>query len=67
MGLKDNLLSALQTRSRETSRIESPVDEGNGAVEELTVVDSGTVYKVYKRRWMGVAIIMLLNIVSSWR
>jgi hypothetical protein len=61
-------LSALRTRSRETSRIDSPVDEGNDvAVEELTVVDSETVYKVYKRRWIGVVIIMLLNIVSSWR
>ena len=31
------------------------------------MVDEGTVYRVYKKRWIGVAIIMLLNIVSSWR
>jgi hypothetical protein len=68
MGIKDKL-SAMGTRSRQTAtRIDSPVDEGHDvAVEELTVVDSETVYKVYKRRWLGVAIIMLLNIVSSWR
>lgn len=30
-------------------------------------VDDTAVYKVYKRRWLGVAIIMLLNIVSSWK
>jgi hypothetical protein len=67
MGIKDKW-SAMRARSRETTRLDSPVDEGNDvAVEELTVVDSETVYKVYKRRWIGVVIIMLLNIVSSWR
>ena len=67
MAMKDRL-AALGARSPENStRIYSPVSEMAGAMEELTVVDSGTVYKVYKRRWIGVAIIMLLNIVSSWR
>jgi len=65
--MKDRL-AALSTRSPENStRIDSPVSETAGAMEELVVVDSGTVYKVYKRRWIGVAVIMLLNIVSSWR
>jgi len=67
MAIKDRFV-ALSSRSLENStRIDSPVSEMGGAMEELTVVDSGTVYKVYKRRWIGVAIIMLLNIVSSWR
>src|ERR1700689_4291416 len=66
MGLRDKW-AAMRSRSHQTSRIESPVDYGNEAVEELTVVDSETVYKVYKRRWAGVVIIMWLNIVSSWR
>lgn len=34
--------------------------------EEINL-DETTVYRVYKRRWIGVGIIMLLNIVSSWR
>ena len=37
----------------------------NGA--RFETVDDAPVYKVYKRRWFGVAIIMLLNIVSSWK
>ena len=46
-------------------RIDSPESETNGTA--LEVDDSTTIYRVYKRRWFGVAIIMLLNIVSSWR
>ena len=57
-------LIALKSRGAEHStRIDSP----SNTVREDEVVEDGTVYRVYKKRWIGVAIIMLLNIVSSWR
>jgi hypothetical protein len=65
MAIKDKVM-ALKNRSPEQStRIDSPELETNATA--LEVVDSTTIYRVYKRRWFGVAIIMLLNIVSSWR
>ena|SRR6266516_1366815 len=65
MAIKDKLL-AFKSRSQEqTTRIDSLELERNGTA--LEIVDSTTVYRVYKRRWFGVAIIMSLNIVSSWR
>jgi len=64
MSLKNKFI-ALKSRSTEqTTRIDSPP---NMNIEEDVVVDDGTVYRVYKKRWIGVAIIMLLNIVSAWR
>ena len=52
----------------------SPGDGVTAVDEELTFTPSRqmddvdtTIYKVYKRRWIGVVIIMLLNIVSAWR
>ena len=65
MAIRDKLI-ALKGRTREhTTRINSLEYSPNGQVDTLS--DEGTVYKVYKRRWFGVAIIMLLNIISSWR
>jgi len=59
------------------SRIELKDHNGHGPAvhaleEELNPISSiplsdTTIYKVYKRRWIGVVIIMLLNIVSAWR
>ena len=65
MAITDKLL-AFRSRSQErTTRIASLDSETNGTALEF--LDSTTVYRVYKRRWFGVVIIMLLNIVSSWR
>lgn len=63
MTLKDHLIALKSRSTDQTTRIDSPP---NPAAEEV-VEDDGTVYRVYKKRWIGVAIIMLLNIVSSWR
>jgi hypothetical protein len=43
------------------------VDSGDFTANGDVEIEDPTVYKVYKRRWIGVVIIMLLNIVSSWR
>jgi hypothetical protein len=59
MGIMDRVI-ALKDRSQERAqRVGSAGDDGSN-------IDDPTVYKVYKRRWIGVAIIMLLNIVFSW-
>ena len=58
-------LGTLRSRDDSATRIDSR-DGPNPTVVEVQVEDS-TVYKVYKRRWIGVVFIMLLNIVSSWR
>jgi hypothetical protein len=65
MTIKDKLI-ALKSRPQErTTRIPSPESDMN---RNATVqVDETVIYRVYKRRWLGVVIIMLLNIVSSWR
>lgn len=63
MTLKDQLIALKSRSTDQTTRIDSPP---NLNTEEV-VEDDGTVYRVYKKRWIGVAIIMLLNIVSSWR
>jgi hypothetical protein len=65
MTIKDKLI-ALKGRGaqEESSRIPSPELQMNGAHVDI---DDTTVYRVYKKRWLGVGIIMLLNIVSSWR
>jgi hypothetical protein len=35
--------------------------------EAILEVENPIIYKTYKRRWIGVVNIMLLNIISSWR
>jgi len=62
MTFRDTLLG-LKSRSQEHATRVSSGDFTGNDVE----IEDPTVYKVYKRRWFGVAIIMLLNIVSSWR
>src|SRR5271155_4278362 len=64
MSLKNKLIALKSRSTDQATRIDSPP---NINIEEDVVVDDGTVYRVYKKRWIGVAIIMLLNIVSSWR
>ena len=44
---------------------DSPV-ESNRNVERAAASQSGPVYKVYKRRFFGLAQLVLLNIVVSW-
>jgi hypothetical protein len=63
MTLKDQLIALKSRRTDQTTRIDSPPNLNTEDVAE----EDGTVYRVYKKRWIGVAIIMLLNIVSSWR
>lgn len=64
MTLRETILEGFKSRSQEhATRVSSGDFTGDGEVE----IEDPTVYKVYKRRWLGVAIIMLLNIVSSWR
>ena len=63
MAIKDKI-AVLANRSFEVTRIDSEEDNTNAMTLE---VEDPIVYKVYKRRWIGVVIIMLLNIVSSWR
>ena len=65
MAMKDKIMTLKMGSPEHTTRIDSPESETNGTA--LEVDDSITIYRVYKRRWFGVAIIMLLNIVSSWR
>lgn len=65
MAIKDKIM-ALKNRSPEqTTRIDSPEAETDETGSEF--VDSTAIYRVYKRRWFGVVVIMLLNIISSWR
>jgi hypothetical protein len=64
MAIGSKLIALKNRTNDQTTRITSidytgPADVANENDE--------TVYRVYKRRWLGVAIIMLLNIVSSWR
>lgn len=65
MAIKDKLMALKNGSPEQSTRIDSPELETNATA--LEVDDSTTIYRVYKRRWFGVAIIMLLNIVSSWR
>jgi hypothetical protein len=65
MTLKSQLIAMKSRSSDNTMRIDSP--PGTAGEDDGPGVEDRTVYKVYKRRWLGVAIIMLLNIVSSWR
>jgi len=62
MTFRDTILG-LKSRSQEHATRVSSGDFTGNDVE----IEDPIVYKVYKRRWFGVAIIMLLNIVSSWR
>ena len=65
MTIKDKLIALKSRPQKHTARIPSPESETN---HNATVeVDDTVIYRVYKRRWLGVVIIMLLNIVSSWR
>lgn len=65
MSSKDGPI-ALNSRSEEhITRINSSVEhEANGTTAEI---EDSPIYRVYKRRWIGVVLIMLLNIISSWR
>jgi hypothetical protein len=65
MSLKNKLIALKSRSTDQATRIDSLPN--TNIEEEDVVVDDGTVYRVYKKRWIGVAIIMLLNIVSSWR
>jgi hypothetical protein len=65
MAITDKL-RAMKGRSQDqATRLDSRGDSTANGVD--VDIDEVIVYKVYKRRWLGVAIIMLLNIVSSWR
>ena len=65
MTLWDTILGAKSRAQGRATRVDSGDFNANG--ESDVEIEDPTVYKVYKRRWIGVAIIMLLNIVSSWR
>jgi hypothetical protein len=60
---EDTVMTVKETQ--ETTRHNSP--ESNTNDSSMEIIDSTTIYHVYKKRWIGVVIIMLLNIVSSWR
>lgn len=64
MTIKDKLIALKSRPQEEITRIPSPESQMNRSTVEI---DETTVYQVYKKRWIGVGIIMLLNIVSSWR
>jgi len=66
MAIMDKFI-ALKGRSREHSTRVDSIEYQPSHEQANLVIDEATVYKVYKKRWIGVAIIMLLNIVSSWR
>jgi hypothetical protein len=59
MGIVDKVIALKDRPQEQATRIDSPIDDAPS-------LDETTVYRVYKRRWVGVAIIVLLNIVSSW-
>jgi hypothetical protein len=59
MGIMDRVIALKDCSQERSQRVGSAGDDGSN-------IDDPTVYKVYKRRWIGVAIIMLLNIVFSW-
>jgi hypothetical protein len=63
MTLRDTIFGFKSRSQGQVTRVDSGDFTANGGVE----IEDPTVYKVYKRRWIGVVIIMLLNIVSSWR
>jgi hypothetical protein len=61
MAIRDKLIAMKNRQHEQATRIYS---------RDNTSIDVETeeiVYRVYKRRWLGVGIIMLLNIISSWR
>lgn len=45
---------------------ESPDNAFAPATPSITEEETVVVYKVYKRRWFGLIVLMLLNIVVSW-
>ncbi len=65
MTLWDTILGVKSRTQDRATRVDSGDFNANG--DRDVEIEDPTVYKVYKRRWIGVAIIMLLNIVSSWR
>lgn len=65
MTLWDTILGVKSRAQDRATRVDSGDFNANGEID--VEIEDPTVYKVYKRRWIGVAIIMLLNIVSSWR
>jgi hypothetical protein len=65
MTLRDTILGLKSRTQDRATRVNSGDFNAHG--DRDVEIEDPTVYKVYKRRWIGVAIIMLLNIVSSWR
>lgn len=59
--------SRLELRHIDTSWQKMGDPEGSLAVTQTQTPEQGvTVYRVYKRRWFGLVMLMLLNIVVSW-
>ena len=66
MGALDKIVP-LDRLQEQTTRVASRLDDTLSSDTAAYRIDSDpAVYKVYKKRWIGVAIIVLLNIVFSW-
>jgi hypothetical protein len=65
MPSEDGLIALDSYSEEHSTRVNSSAQhEVNGTAAEI---EDPPIYKVYKRRWIGVGLIMLLNIMSSWR
>jgi hypothetical protein len=42
------------------------LEDAPAVVEEEVLEEMPVIYRVYKQRWFGLAMLMLLNIVTSW-
>jgi hypothetical protein len=58
MGLADKIIPLRDHPHPQATRVYSEIEE--------VPINDPTIYRVYKRRWIGVTIIVLLNIVFSW-